>query len=375
MSYQGPDFREIVDALNARVEDVAHRYAPGGHIRNGQYSTPSPLREDKHSGSFVINLNGAHAGRFYDYATKQKGDMLDLIQGALNLDRRGALQEAKVFLGMADETPAARQMRLKREQATRLQRERDAAAELENTAKKRRAAQGMWMNAQGRLGDTPVAKYLDGRSIGIHQFKRELNVLRYAPALRYYEVDDKTGEVFEGEYPAMVAAVHGPAADGRKGEFYGVHRTWLQVQPDGSVTKAPVPKPKKIFGSLKGGFIRLWSGYGPRGGKGPSLSKATGVVLVCEGIEDGLSIARAKPEHRVLVAISLGNIREMVLPSKIHTVVICADNDPNVEQIKEVERAAERFRAEGRNVSIWHNTWGGKDFNDALRLADQDAAA
>ncbi len=375
MSGQGPDFREIVDALNARVEDVARRYAPGGHVRGGQYTTPSPLREDKHAGSFVINLTGSHAGRFYDYATRDSGDMLDLIQGALNLDRRAALQEAKAFLGMADETPAARKMRLKREHAIRLQAEREAADTVRRTAKKRRDAQGIWMAGQAKLGGTPAAKYLDGRSIGIHHFKRTLNVLRYHPALRYYHVDQKTGEVFEGEYPAIVAAVHGPAIDGRKGEFYGVHRIYLQEQPDGTVTKAPVPEPKKIFGSLKGGYIRLWSGFGPKGGKGAPLSKATGVALVCEGIEDGLSIARAKPEERVLVAITLGNIREMQLPKGIHTVVICADNDPKLEQVREIEVAAQHFRSQGRRVSVWNNTWGGKDFNDALRLADQDAAA
>lgn len=365
-----PEFREVVDRLNAQPLRVAERYAPGGQVWDGKYWSRSPLREDRTANSFVVNLTGQYAGTFYDFANpSDKGDMLDLIQMALRLDRARALTEARAMLGMDSETPAARLLRLHQVQQAQELAARHAADDVVRTAEKRRLAHAMWLRSEVRLSDTPVARYLDGRAIGLHHFRRDLSSIRYAPTLKHTDVDAGTGEVVETVWPAMVTAVYGPAIDGQQAEFYGVHRTWLQVHPDGRVTKAPVAKPKKIYGSLKGGYIRLWSGAGARGGKGAPLSRAAGTVFVCEGIEDGLSIARVRPEYRVLAGISLGNLREMVLPSRITTVVICADNDPLASQAAEIERAAARFRAEGRRVDIWHNTWGGKDFNDALILA------
>lgn len=365
-----PEFREVVDRLNANPLRVAERYAPGGHVRGGQYWSRSPLREDRTANSFVVNLTGAYAGTFYDFANpSDKGDMLDLIQTALKLDRAGALREARAMLGMDSETPAARKLRLEQAERAQALQAQYAADEVARIADQRRRAHAMWLRAEVRLAGTPVAGYLAGRAIGLHHFKRDLSAIRYAPALKHTHVDGETGEVTETVWPAMVTAVYGPAIDGQQAEFWGVHRTWLQVHPDGRVTKAPVEKPKKIYGSLKGGYIRLWSGAGSRGGKGAPLSRASGTVFVCEGIEDGLSIARLRPDYRVLVGITLGNLREMVLPSRITTVVICADNDPLASQADQIERAAARFRREGRSVDIWHNTWGGKDFNDALILA------
>lgn len=365
------DFGEVVAALQSRVLDVAQSYAPGGHVEGQRYWALNPARGDRRIGSFHVALSGAYAGRWRDEATGEGGDMLDLIQAALGLDRKGAFEEAKRYLGLGDETPA--QAELRKRQAARAAERRRADVERARTdlARKSAAAHALFLRCQTRLGDSPAGEYLKARGIGINRLGRVPNALRFHPALPYSHVDPDTGEIFEGEYPALVAAIHGPSVEGGQPAFWGVHRTWLAREPSGRWWKAPVPAPKKVMGRKKGGFIRLWAGFGPRGGKGSALSKAgPGTrVFITEGIEDGLSVAVLKPEARVLVAIDLGNVREMVLPPSVGDVTIVRDNDADPRLRALVDRARERFLSQGRAVREWSNHYGGKDLNDALMTA------
>lgn len=374
-----PTFQEIVDALQARPLDVAQRYAPGGNVDTGKYWALCPFRQDGTLGSFYVNLSGSHVGRFMDHSSGEHGDMLDLIQKVLGCDRRDALVEARAFLGMDDETPAQRALRARQAKRAKDRAEVDARDAVANRAKKSRNAQAMFLRSCERVVDTPVAGYLSGRAIGIERLGRTPHSLRFHDALPYSHIDKKTGEVIEGKWPAMVSAIYGPAIDGGGAPvFWGVHRTWLARDDDGLWGKAPVPNAKKVYGQLKGGYIRLWSGLGPRGGKGPSLSKAGpgSRVYITEGIEDGLSVAVLKPDARVLVAVTLGNIREMKLPPMISHVTIVADNDPHPEQSRQIDMACSRFAREGRKVDVWRNVYGGKDLNDALVAAmSEDGAA
>lgn len=372
---QLPTFREIVDALQAQPLRVAEHYAPGGYIDKGKYWALCPFRADTGIGSFYINLTGNYAGRFMDHASGDQGDMLDLIQLVENTDRAGALAIARSILGMVDETPAQKAARLRRQADLERQREQAKIDDQRNEEKRRGRAQQIWMRAQPRLEGTPVAGYLAARAIGLSALGRTPGALRYAPSLPYRDIDPETGEVVERNMPALVAAVHGPAVDGQPPEFYATHRIWLEMGRDGRWGKARVRMPKKIYGTMRGGYIRLWSGIGPRGGKGAPLARASegSAVFITEGIEDGLSAAVLRPDARVLVAISLGNIAEMVLPKAVRQVTIIADNDPHEEAQKLLAKAVARFEREGRAVGQWNNHHGGKDLNDALMAAQRGA--
>ncbi len=371
MAARLPTLHEICEALAARTLDVAEHYAPGGHVDKGKYWALNPWRADRKPGSFYVNITGHYAGRYYDHASGEGGDMLDLIQNALGCDRRDALAEARRFLGMDDETPEQRAMRERREaqaKARRAEAERKAAAELKQKQGRQHA---LFIAAQADLAGTPVASYLAGRMIGLDMLARAPGAIRYLDRARYFHTDPETGEYCEREMPAMITAIFGPAReDGLAPEFYGNHLTYLEQGDGGVWRKAAVPAPKKVFGRMKGGYIRLWNGTGPNGGKGVPLSRAApdGHVYITEGIEDGLSVAVIKPEARVLVAVSLGNIKEMVLPPSITSITIVADNDEGAAQLRLIEQAVGTFRAQGRQVVIWHNQHGGKDLNDALRF-------
>ena len=85
----------------------------------------------------------------------------------------------------------------------------------------------------------------------------------------------------------MVTAIMGPHVDGQPAAFWGAHRTWLAQEPGGRWRKAPVPKPKKVLGSVLGGYIRLWAGFGPRGGHGAPLSRAPHGTTVFSPVRRG----------------------------------------------------------------------------------------
>ena len=135
-------FADIVALLQARPEDVARRYAPGGFVNGQQYRARNPGRADKRIGSFWVNVAGPHVGRFNDASTGEHGDMLDLIQLALGCDRRAALAEARAFLGIADdETEAQRALRQREAQRAREAAEAQAReAEAEKARERRRAS-------------------------------------------------------------------------------------------------------------------------------------------------------------------------------------------------------------------------------------------
>lgn len=354
----GPvDFAEVVGALQARAEDVARQYAPGGRLDGGRYWALCPWRGDRRVGSFHVDLTGPYAGRWAEHATGEHGDMLDLIQHVIGRSRAEAFREALAFLGIAEETDEQRAQRKRQAEAAAAARRRREAEAERVAAKKRAEAYAIWLRAEREVLGTPVEAYLSGRAIGRAAIERARPVLRYHPHLPYRHVDQDTGEVTEGVWPAMVAVIHGPAVVGQAPAFWGLHRTWLDRGADGRWGKAPVPRPKKVLGSKKAGFIRL------------ALGASVARLYVVEGIEDGLSVLTMLPDAHVIAAVDLGNMAAIDLPAQVREVVLMRDNDPDPKIARVAEAAVVRWLGEGRAVREWTNRYGGKDVNDALRAA------
>ncbi|MEX0306045.1 MAG: toprim domain-containing protein [Ruegeria sp.] len=360
---------EIKDMLLAQIDRVVDYYAtpaPGSYTHKGLYFTLNPGRADRNVGSFYIHMDGEKAGRWMDHATGDFGDVLDLIALNLGCDTRAALREARAFLGLQTASPEDVARRKAAAEAA-AERRRQAAADERQKAKRRRgAAQAIYLSAQERLRDTPVALYLrDRRGIDLARLGRQPRSIRYHPSCSYYHEDQNTGEIFEGEYPAMVAAI----SDVR-GNFVGVHRTYLAIDTnDGIWNKAPVPAAKKVLGDYAGAAINIWRGIGPRGGKPASLPQCPPgtQVFITEGIEDALSVALLLKDERVIAAISLSNLGQVRLPENVSTVTLVADQDDHIQAREQLMRAAQLHQQAGRVVKLWQNPWGGKDLNDALR--------
>ncbi|WP_226778998.1 DUF7146 domain-containing protein [Oceaniglobus trochenteri] len=359
---------DIKAMLNDQVHRVAYHYAPpakGSYEDKGLYFTLNPGRADRSVGSFWVTLKpGKWQGHWKDAATGHGGDLLDLIQLAMGLSPADALREARQFLGLVNETPADRARREKAMAASAARAQEAERRAAEDLARRKDQALGIYLSARERIAGTPVQAYLrDSRAIDLAALGSQPRALRYQPKCYFKQIDTETGECFEGEGPAMVAAVSSIS-----GETVAVHRTWLALGADGKWGKAPLPQPRKALGPFGGASIRLRSGIGPQGGKGAPLNKcpAGSHVFISEGIEDALSCAILLPEARVLAAISLGNMGGVKLPRNVAKVTLIADRDPGPEQQAALKHAVSQYQKQGRRVAVWQNSMGGKDLNDAL---------
>jgi phage/plasmid primase-like uncharacterized protein len=201
----------------------------------------------------------------------------------------------------------------------------------------------------------PVDLYLAGRGIALAELGRAPRALRWHPEVWNQEK--------RGPLPAMLAAI----TDGA-GVHVATHRTYLARDADGGWQKAALADAKKTLGSYAGGFIPLWRGASMKPLRDAPEGEA---VAIAEGIETALSVALACPELRVLAAVALANMARVTLPPAVAEVILCADNDAdNAKAGALLERAADRFLAEGRAVRIARPPVG-KDFNDTLRSERQ----
>jgi hypothetical protein len=147
--------------------------------------------------------------------------------------------------------------------------------------------------------------------------------------------------------PAMIAAIEN--LDGR---IVAVHRTYLN--PDGT-GKAEVEPSKKALGRLSGCSVHLTAGA-------PTL-------VICEGIETGLSILQKTGFH-VWAALGTSNLGQVELPAFLCEIIIAADHDE--PGLKAARGAAEEYRASGHQVRILSPQNEGWDFNQAAGAGRRD---
>jgi hypothetical protein len=362
---------EIKDMLLARIDQVAHQYAPeaSGSYHDGHlYWTLNPGRADRSVGSFCIHMSGPKAGRWNDFATGQHGDLIDLIALSLGCSLSDAVREARAILGLQTRDPAAiraQEQAVARARAQRQAALADAAAEAERRA---RQAEGIWLSAAPDLLGTPVEHYLAGRGIDLRTLRCPPGAIRYHAALHHMAetVDPETGEVIttRAKLPGMVAAIVG-----RQGRIVAVHRTYLAIGANGRWRKADLPSAKKVLGDYRGGSIRLSNGIGPRGGKDVPLAQCRpGTrVYIAEGIETALSVVALRPEARVLACVSLSNMGAVLLPPNVAEVVLLSDGDTNDQARAAFEAAVAAHAQAGRTVRVWRSEVPGEDLNDALQ--------
>ncbi len=105
---------------------------------------------------------------------------------------------------------------------------------------------------------------------------------------------------------------------------------------------------------------------GPCGGGAVSLSDPQGPLVVCEGIETGLSLLSGllSEPAEVWAALSAAGVRQLNLPPSPRRLVIAADGDfAGVEAAKAL---GDRAHSNGWEVFLWAAP-DGQDWNDVLQ--------
>ncbi len=311
-----PEPRERFHRLNAmllpQLPALVKQWLPAGRAAGAEWTALNPRRHDQRPNSFRVNLR---SGRWADFATGEGGgDPVSLYAYLFTDGRQGAAARA-----LDGDKIAIRPV-----VAAKVAKGANPGADEIRRVTRARAI----YSAAAPIGG-PAEVYLISRGL-----RPELAWSRLRTAvLRYPDA---------GEHPAIIAPVTGTG-----GTLEGVQRTFLTAVG----RKLPVRDPKLSLGRVRGGAIRL--------------AKPAAEVFLCEGLEDGLSLAQELPGAHVWAAPGAGMLLAMPLPSIVSRVIIAADNDAAGEQA--ARRAAERFASEGRQVRIMRPDRAYKDWNDQLR--------
>lgn len=296
-------------ACQSRLLELLHRLYPNRPI------TPC------NNGFRVGNKGSLHVyadGGFYDHETGSKGDIIELVAHTLQTVFNGAVVFCTSFLG----TPPCHvfqnnphRFRTKRSDA----KERIAKAKV------------MWGEG-GEIVGTLAETYLRLRGITISL----PTTLRFHHALWNHTTQAK--------HPALLACVQSP-----DGSFCGVHVVYLDSTG------------KKITGE----GVRSKISYGYITGGAARLGAVADLLMLCEGIEDGLSLLVAQPDACIWATCGTSGMINVVLPDSVSEVVIAMDNDADGAGQKAANTLATRLKKEGRVARI-ATPAPYKDFNELL---------
>lgn len=367
---------QVNEALADRLEDLLPELI-GGRAYKGEWIA-AHLADGGPGDSLTVALRGYKRGKWYHHAMGVGGDPLGLIcyMRFGNTDMKGALAWARDFLGgkIEPETEKDRELRAQRLRAAERKQQRE-----ERT--RRHEARGLFFfKAEPKWAATPAWHYLNNRLDGrLSKLGHLPGSIRYMPELINHQLGIPL--------PAMVASVvdiHG--------DMIAMHRTWLikrgagddswdrlraeDITDFGGRTQdAKELKGKKVLGTFKGGSIRLWAGQRihedtgevKRGQRWSEL-KGRHAIMLCEGIETGLSLALAMPERRIVTTIAIEGFANVELPPVFTNVTIAADRDPgNKAAAGAIERAKAAHTAAGRHLQVVYPPEGIDDWNTALK--------
>lgn len=142
------------------------------------------------------------------------------------------------------------------------------------------------------------------------------------------------------EHPVLIAAV-----TSANDEVIGIQRTYLRADGLG---KLDVEKPKLSLGRVSGGAIRL--------------AEWPAKLIVCEGLEDGLSLQQVLGQA-VWVAAGASMMPSMGFPAGVRSVMIGGDNDDAGRAA--ARKAAESFALRGLEAGMFFPLHA-KDYNAEL---------
>lgn len=350
--------------LQKRLDSLVMQLFPQASLDTGKRNWCLGSIHGEAGQSLRIARNERKLGWWKDFSSGEGGDVLSLVQAALgHRDMVETIKWSRAWLGL--DGSMSREERQRRERQAEEASRKAAAKERDEREGRRRAAHRLFLEAVPIAG-TPAERYLLGRDIVFALLGKWPGALRFHPGMRC--------PVTHEPRPCLIAKVDSP-----DGNLLTVHRTFLQVHPDGRVTKAdrknggPLEDAKVAFGPYAGGLISVWKG---QSGKSLRHLAAGEWVAMTEGVEDALTVAMARPTMRVVAAISLSNIANATFPDRLGGLYLCADNDVKPQPQEAFRQAKAQLEARGIAVREVRPPAQFKDFNEwASALRQQERSA
>jgi len=313
------DFRRLCEEAKARValSTILHRHTVLKK-RGRELAGLCPFHSER-SPSFEVN---DAKGTFFCHGCGAGGDHFTAL---IKLD---GLTFRTAFEALTNDTfpgvdPADRARQAAEDEAERLAAIEDARA--------------FWAAAIDIYG-TPAETYLR-RARGI--------VSNLPPTMRFGMVPaakDDAGQ-WKRTYPALLCAVT------RGDDLVAIQRVFLR---DDGRDKRWGKKSKLTLGRFRGGAVKM-------GSRRPDPAE----LIVCEGPEDGLSLAQELPEREVWAALGTANMPLLDLPASVRRIVLAGQNDAAGRAA--VDAAAAALAERGLEVSTMWPAAEFKDWNDQSR--------
>lgn len=363
------DLDLIKDGLLDRAEDLCQQLLPDGRFEAGRsrWMAHDPVAGDyRKTPALSVALGGGKRGRWRNFrgtAGPAKHDLIGLIAYVKQTDTKGALAFARDFLGLR-KMGRDEMVRLKRDAARRAeQRERDDA--------RARAARIARAQALFTEGTAPLSA---GGAVAdhVHTYLIERNCpagsvptfsadnFRVSPATEWWKGATwrdrrkiKAGPMFPALHSAMRAA---------SGAITACHVTFLDPA---APAKAPVDPPKLVYGEATGAVIEIATG---RPDPLPFwVATRPRPAVLCEGIETGLSLALALPEHRVWVGGSITNMGNAPVGiCCVSALIVARDNNHgNAQAQNQLDASLAKLEAHGKPLTEMASPVG-DDFNDLM---------
>ena len=333
------DFRRLVDEAKAshNLSDIVSRHTILKRRGAREMVGLCPFHAEK-SPSFEVNDG---KGTWHCWGGCGGGDAMSFLMRADGLSFMDAYRAltGSDFPMISDEERAERKAE-------------DAAIIAQRIA----IGRDIWARSVDPIG-TPAEVYARSRGI----VAPLPDTVRFVMTPRWR--DAETGEVGR-DYPAMACALHDVA-----GEVVGVQCVFLadggrrkydRPRQDGTKAKA-----KLSYGAIVGSAF-LASGTAAAGGDRAE-------VVVCEGPEDGLTLAQGLSGAAVYVACGTDLMPRLSLPAAIRSVVLAGDNN-DAGRIA-VAAATHAFESRGLEVRAMYPAPAFKDWNDELRGIAWERAA
>ncbi|WP_371222209.1 toprim domain-containing protein [Orientia tsutsugamushi] len=332
------DLQKLRDAIAYRADTIArdilgdpnNRLSRHGRLRWGDTGKIQVTTEDK------------YAGKWYDFSTGQKGDLLSLVQIKRGYSFFEAKEYLKSMVGMSNISQRyQRRPKTDDSQQYTQQPESVKIEKVQNLYELSSKIHGYDIDKNPHA--EVVNKYLENRGI---TFDKSTASSDLKASILF---DTQTRE----NYPAFTAF-----ARNSKGEITGVQAVYLNLAGD----KANISINRRSFGKIRGSFIII----AKRNANDPNIT------IIAEGAETALSLQQAGIKGNIIASAGISNLTNYS-PFPGEKIIIAADNDSkNSITNNTVIKAAKTLEMKGAITCIVKPPENG-DFNNLLQSCGEQS--